>query len=666
MFTNIKQQVKSAFDAMVLSGLYLYIVDVEKDKLWEAYLENFSEETKQQHNCNCCRQFIKNYGGIVTVNIDGTFNTVWDFIPEAEYLGSVNALGTLVREARIRNRFINDFIKLGTDKNYDMERQCTWEHFYVEAPKSILVKRDEKDRVWAQYRTNKDLFMRAMTELTLDSAETVLDLISQNSLYRGKEFQGLVEQWAQYKRAWDAKSPSLDPEIYAWVETTRVPQSVISIRNSAIGQLLIDLSAGEKSLDEAVTAFERMVAPTNYKRPTALISKGMIEEAEKTLDALGLKESLGRRFATPEDIDVNNVLFINRDSKKAETVFEELKEDVSINPKTFSKVEEVSIETFVKDILPNSTSIELLLESTHLSNLVSLIGPKEPSAPGLFKWSNPFSWSYTNALADSMKERVKAAGGKVDGVLRFSIQWNDNGDSICDFDAHCQEPGINGRHIYYSSKNNAATTGQLDVDMINPRGTGVENITWSDPNKMLEGTYKFWIKNFNSGRNTGFSAEIEFNGEVYSFSKQGNIQGDTMIAEVTYSKTTGFTIKTLMDPSSTGSVYSREKWGVSTNKFQKVNMILNSPNYWTDSVGNKHVIFVIEGAKCDETPRGFFNEFLHQDLDKNRKVFEVLGNKIKVEPSDRQVTGVGFSDTQRNAVICKVKGKFERTIKLVF
>lgn len=665
MFTNVKKQVKDAFDAMVLSGATLFIVDVEKDRLWDAYLENFSEETRQQHNCNCCRQFIKNYGGIVTMTPDLELRTVWDFIPtDAEYLRPVEALGELVRTARIRNQFINDFASLGTDHNYDMEKGCTWEHFHVVAPKSVIVKKDAKDRTWGQLRTNKELFMRAMTELTVDAAETVLDLISQNSLYRGKEFEGLVQSWLNEKKKWDACTG--DKEFYAWRITPTLGQSLISLRNSAIGTLLVDLSQGV-DLDKAVTGFERMVAPTNYKRPTSLITKSMIEDAEKELEALGLKDSLGRRFATPEDIDINNVLFVNRDAKAATTVFEEMKEETRVNPKTLSKVEEVPIDTFIKDILPNINSIELLVENTHLPNLVSLIGPKEPEAPSLFKWSNPFSWCYTNSLTDSMKERVKAAGGNVDGVLRFSIQWNEDGKSIVDFDAHAVQP--NKTEIYYGNYKGRPTpeSGMLDVDMINPDHVGVENIVWTDINRMPEGTYKFFIRNFNGRRNTGFSAQIEFDGQVFEFSQSGNIQGDVWVAEVYYTKKDGFSIKPLMAGyNATGTIVSKEKWGVSTNQFRKVSMILNSPNHWTDNIGNKHVFFVLEGAKSDEPARGFFNEFLKEDLSKNRKVFEVLGEKLKVEPSDRQLTGVGFSDTQRNSVICRVNGKFERTIKLVF
>ncbi|MCL1921397.1 MAG: CHAP domain-containing protein [Kiritimatiellaeota bacterium] len=151
----------------------------------------------------------------------------------------------------------------------------------------------------------------------------------------------------------------------------------------------------------------------------------------------------------------------------------------------------------------------------------------------------------SDGAADSMKMRVQAAGGKVDGVLRFSIQWNDGNDNPNDFDAHCIEP--NGNKIFYAHKINYETGGNLDVDIIHPiRGVpAAENITWPLIEHMKEGNYHFFVHNFShrGGRN-GFSAEIEFAGEITPFSCDRELHQDEQVPVVTvrYSRSDGFKI----------------------------------------------------------------------------------------------------------------------------
>ena len=96
-------------------------------------------------------------------------------------------------------------------------------------------------------------------------------------------------------------------------------------------------------------------------------------------------------------------------------------------------------------------------------------------------------------------------------------------------------------------------------------------------------------------------------------------------------------------------------------------MIMKSPNHWDDKgVGNKHYFFMLEDCKNEGAARGFFNEFLKEEMNEHRKVFEVLGSKMKVERTDNQLSGVGFSSTQKNSIICKVSGSFARTVKVNF
>jgi len=180
-------------------------------------------------------------------------------------------------------------------------------------------------------------------------------------------------------------------------------------------------------LNESVRKYEAIVAPSNYKRPKAIFTQKMLDEAKKKLEEMGLIDSLGRRYATLDDITVNNILFANRDSVKKinGSVFDDMKAELAVNAKTFDKVEEISISDFIKDVLPTVKNMEVLFDNKHSSNMVSLIAPKVKGCKTMFKWDNGFSWAYSGNVTDSMKERVKAAGGKVDGVLRFSIQWNE-------------------------------------------------------------------------------------------------------------------------------------------------------------------------------------------------------------------------------------------------
>ena len=439
------------------------------------------------------------------------------------------------------------------------------------------------------------------------------------------------------------------------------------IKNHSIGTLLTDISEGV-DLDRAVKSYEAIVAPANYKRPKAIFTKRMLEDAKKTISDLGYMDSLKRRYATLDDITVNNILFSNRDSAKrisGADIFDEMAASVAINPKKFNKVEEINIESFIENVLPTAQEIEVLFENRLASNMMSLIAPENKDSKTMFKWDNNFCWAYAGNIADSMKERVKAAGGSVTGDLRFSIQWNEDGTDNCDLDAHCITPIIDDE-IYYSHKQ-SVTHGELDVDIIDPHGKiAVENITWANRNNMKDGIYKFYVHQFGGNARNGFRAEIEFDGQIYSFdySHSMRLKEKVAVAEVTL-KNGQFTIKPLL---SEKNVSSREVWGLNTNQFVPVSVVMYSPNYWDEQkgIGNKHYFFMLKDCVNPETPNGFYNEFLNNELDKHKRVMEALGSKLAVTNADDQLSGIGFSSTKRNSIIVKVKGKTERTLKINF
>lgn len=348
-------------------------------------------------------------------------------------------------------------------------------------------------------------------------------------------------------------------------------------------------------------------------------------------------------------------------------VFDEMEKDVAVNPKKLSKIEEVSIDKFVNDVLPLAKELEVLFENKHTKNLVSLIAPKNKEAKSLFKWNNPFGWAYTGNLADSqMKKNVAKAGGKIDGVLRFSIQWNELDDYNCDdYDCHCKTPS--GEHICFRNETGHKSTGMLDVDIMRPERNkpAVENITFTDVNKMPKGTYRMFVNNYsNRGGKSGFRAEIEFNGEIYSFEYNKSLRDgeDIPVAEVYFDGTT-FSLTEKLPVYS--SVSSKKAWNLNTSQFVPVTVVSKSPNAWDGQcVGNEHVFFMLKDCINPECPRSMFNEFLVQELDKHKRVMEALGEKLSVVDADSQLSGIGFSLTRRNDLIVKVTGSTRRIIKI--
>lgn len=647
-FLEVEKQLQSNFKKMS-SSERLYYVELNRDEVVEKYLSAFPIRYLQENTCNCCKSFIRQFGGIVSIDGNNVVS-IWDNIEaDEEYSASIKALSEYIHSLPITDVFLVKESKLGT------KQAGGFNHFYLDNDRKFM--NNYPDKVKGELRTQFQTLKRALDELSKDSVDTVLEFIETGVLYRGNEYKGIVVEFSKLKNQYETLSDDKAKILFSWKNSTN--PVVSKIRNTAIGTLLVDLSEG---LDEeqAVSKYERVVAPTNYKRTSSLATPKQIEAAKKDLQEKGLLGSLQRRKAISTDIPVANSIFLDR-SSNIKDVFEELASVSKVDPKAFSKSKEIGISDFIENVIPNFDKVEVLLENSHLNNFVSITAPVNAEDPSLFKWNNSIAWSYTGGITDSLKERVKDAGGNVEGVLRFSIQWNDEETKAsCDLDAHAVEP--NHTHIYYSSgyrkdRGNGKTSmsGQLDVDMISPRGIGVENIVWTDLSKMKEGVYQFKIHNF-SGRNSGVRAQIEFDGQIFDFVHLKSFDGYLPIAEVTYSKAKGFSIVSKLDSKS--NISTKEKWNLRTAEFVKVKSLFLSPNYWEDNgtengSGNKHYMFMLEGCKSDETVKPFFNEFLRNDMLIHKKSFEMLSSKIKVEEVENELSGIGFSDTIRKTIIVR-------------
>lgn len=664
MFSDLKAKVRDQFAKMCQSTVF--VVNYDRDVIWQTYLQAFREEGRQEHNCNSCKAFIRQAGGAVTIDPDTLeLRTVWDVqdVPE-EYAASIEALRVYISGLPIVGLFHHESQKVGTDKNVAKDaitgKDIIWQHFQVMVP-NLMVTKPALVEKSATLRDSANVLKRCLTEITADCVSLVLELIDQGSLYRGAEFRPAVASFQAVQNEFAELPPGSNTTNWCWLQADTLPVSVSRIRGTSIGTLLTDLSEGME-LDHASRAYHAKVAPGNYKRTTSLVTASMIRSAKEHITELGLLAALDRRVLDTRDLTPERALYVFRPKAKVVDLFAQLAGEVPVDMKTLAKVEEIHINDFVANVLPKADCVRVLFEQCHLGNLVTMTGPQDQAAKHITAWDNGFAWSYSGGMADSVKERVKNAGGAVDGWMRISLSWTNTDD----LDIHMTGAGF---HLYFGHMTAVSGTAKLDVDMNRGGGnlsrTPVENINIS--RQLPDGNYAVYVNNYNArdSGDKGYDVEIEVNGELIQYSSPTSPATGSSGPKIAFTVRDGAVSfgECKLAKTSTGVV----KWGLKTGMWHTVHVMTLSPNHWTNPIGNKHWFFFLSGCKSDEKTRAFLNEQLRPELTKDRKVCEVLGDSIEVLPAEGvELSGIGFSETVRNHVYVEVTSTFKRVLKVLF
>ena len=659
----------------------LYVVNIDNQKLWEIYLESFPKEEnpifreRRVYDCNCCKHFFKNIGNVIAINENNEYVSIWDIDTGDEVFNKVvNALSEEVKKYPISKLFRTDLKTFGSEDNFDNYlKNVKWKHFMYKVPKKYRVDKELKSAFIGNTNTDRRLLFEFLKNTSIEVIQTVNELIEDNLLYKGSEYSFIVKKLIELKTIFDNTKENEQLNL-SWKLFIGLPREVCKVKNTSIGVLLEDINKGE-DIETAVKKYETVVAPENYKRSKPIYSRKMLDEAKKTIQDLGYLESIDRRYANIDDIPIEDTLFVNRDIKQTfnNGILSVLDTNVTENPKKYNNLKNITIDEFLSNILPKAKKIQALVENKHVKNLMTLTTSLNKNSKSLFKWDNPFAWSYRGGISDSkMKDEVMKKGGKVVGDFRFSIMWNDDKENLSDLDAHVKEKFDSkdrDNEIYFIHKKSLKTKGELDVDIINPNGIAVENIIYENKNNMLNGKYILFVDYYSKGKGyeNGFKAEIEIDNEVYTYTFKGkpfyrNDYERVYLAEVTY-KDGNFEIKHLLK--NEVSTSSTKIWNINTNQFVDVKLITKSPNCWGDrNIGNEHLFFILDNCVSEETPKIFFNEYLKEELFRNhRKVFEALSQFSKIEETNNQLSGIGFSSTKRNDLVLKVDGI---VIKLIF
>ena len=116
----------------------LFYVDINREEIVETYLNAFDPELRQGNNCNCCKSFLRQFGGLGTIK-DNKFISIFDDVDtDEEYGAPLKALQDYIHSRPVTDRFYVEESKtgrnLGTKQNVALKTQIRWNHFYLEAP----------------------------------------------------------------------------------------------------------------------------------------------------------------------------------------------------------------------------------------------------------------------------------------------------------------------------------------------------------------------------------------------------------------------------------------------------------------------------------------------------------------------------------------------------
>lgn len=658
-FIAFSDAVRRKLDSMLAKGVErtMTVAIDARNELVDLYLASFPEGTNPVFRVNTThdgtydKNFIRRVGHVVSITDDYQTDTIWD-IPDLPYPYNVvaAAMADHVRGKKLAGRFYTDEPVAGHEPNTEETESgpIDFTHFFIRMHAPFVDGRS--DSLISEHRNDVLGYRNALERIPQTSVDLVLEMIEDGNLYRGDQYKGLIKAFAERLRTY--KSLPGDLERDRFVFTT----SPMKMRGTAIGTLMEDIGDG-MDLDAAVRRYGTSVDPANYRHSKSPITRAMIEKAMVTINELGLEPALERRHAVMTDISVRDVLWADRQAQDSMSglLRDVLLETVEERPERPGAAIAIGIKDFLRTVVPKCTLINVFFNNTLQNKLVSLIAPVHAELPPtLFAWDNNMSWTYNGNVTDSIVARVRAAGGKTDGVLRVSLAWSNTDD----LDLYCRMP--DGEEIYYANK-----SGILDVDANAPHSvktaTPVENMNFKS---VEDGDYRFYVKNYQSrgGQPPGFIIEVAYGGQVRQYQSHISPAEGASMSTVTVGVRDGeVKVVQMNDPRLSGTTVSQDVWGLKTQKWPRVSSIMYSPNYWEsatgqdgvhgddedDNRGNRHYLFMLDGCKNPEPCRGIFNEYLRPNLMPHRKVFEVIGNKTMCPPADDQLSGLGFSSTIR-------------------
>ena len=425
-FLDFANLVRVHFNKITENNGYLFTTNVPKKDLWHSYLNGFGiigMEEQKHHNCNCCKDFITKFGGLVVITEDYKVKSaLWSFIEDGVldrdsiYYNSAFNLNKLVSKSQINGVFLPMLDNLGVYESYEYfytELINTWNHFSISIRNNInhsklFYPNQPYEKYKKQAINHQDQAIRnnlykvialGLSEYTLETIKAGVSLLySTEALYRQEEILPHAKWLLELKLALLDQPSSSCKRNVIWKALASASIGFCHVRSSMLVTLLDDIKAG-LSYDVYSKKFKEKMSPLQYRRPQTKPNNGSINQAEKLFKELDLELSLKRRFATIDEIETiwkpKEVITKENKEKGIFDSLRETKEDLVNNSLQNIDGGTITFIKFKKKVLPIADKIEINILNYVYPFFVITTATDYDSKP-ILKWDlvekrNPFS-----------------------------------------------------------------------------------------------------------------------------------------------------------------------------------------------------------------------------------------------------------------------------------
>lgn len=435
-FKMLRRLMQETFAAIpVTEPLFL----VESADLFDVFLGALPANLRQHYTCRTCRHFVNRFGGLVTVQPDGSLRSaIWPSPDKLQhpalgpFVASVAALKSAATERPVNQALVTANITLGTPMAND------WDHFAIQLQKQRVHVSPLKsvDAQRAEYQQEQDMLTRGLAEFGTTQIQRAIDMLKSGALQRPEKGLPMAE-WvlAQSLRVLTTLKADRRNNLL-WLISRTAPAGFNHIRSGMLGTLLDDIAKGTPQA-QIVARWNALTDPSQYMRAQTAPAGGNLRRAETIIQQMEAAGSLQRRYCVRAD--VTETLWSKSEAKTvaptALTVFGHIqpKQKATPQPQTYDvPAQTMTWEKFARTLLTDASSIELHVPQK--AQLAALVTAVNPESPPILQWDNPVSIYAAQGQTASWNLRP-GEWASVDFITSMPYHWSGNA-------APNQKPGV--------------------------------------------------------------------------------------------------------------------------------------------------------------------------------------------------------------------------------